>query len=1260
MRRLKTLLGNGCSAVLLGPRDLGKRYVLNQLAREVETWPAFYVIRIDFPREPALAAAKAIRKLVRQGVERVFPTLPSTDIGNNQDLLGSIRLASSITTRRIVILASNVDCLAHHQVQALLRETQTMVKACRLSVVLTGEENLRNLVTGPDSEFNCAEQFVLQGFGELAFRDYMNGRHEILPMRFVDWNGAISILHRKCGGNILLAKAAIRAWQEACDCGVPPAPSPIEVEAFLEFLENGSFSELCGASVFDHFAKTIERVPRALDELCALINANENGIDCSGNPSELELAGLAVRSRGRLCFASEMVESFVRKHYDARRLGDLHGQQGNWGRALRYYRNTSIDRRFRPCGADDRIQTSIVIKSLAAALHFTATRQHDPPRELDDQIDAQRKKLAQVKRLFRLGCKFALGFSNVSFWSRRQAEGAEWEQIDLRPLGPGATEHMRKVLKSSDLGNLGWQETAPEPLAVLPSLRPDYRDAVVILTDSQYRADISKERSNLLKELVDQFAIAYHHSIANFGIAWRLKVQASHLKIAEEVVNTLGDAACDPHAVLQKAGDSLLGLGYKRVVFALVDSARKAVHGSVTCSGTIGGPNVASNTHFSLEKPDEDIQVRVVKDRMHYFVPDWREQVDPPVQKSLCKIAEMGPFVVLPMFIPNDGVDGSCKANGEVIGTIHVERADGRLPSLDDVDDLKRFGRLIAAAIRQSERLHALVQTLNHDHDAVLILDRQENVTYANPVATQRVDVAAGFHSSNMKVRIHSDNDIAQCVKNSVVEVLQSGERKEKSIIQNVRGGHLQPKRYSLEIEPLPDWRVKDESSITPGDPRNRTSGVAVQIRDLSGLEGVLRAVATIATRALDRESVIEAVVETCAMMRGRRARLYLVSESSPDRLISARHYGLDSESGEKFNNGEFAMEHSSLGCFEGWKCIDDERPCLFQWLPSMQTGAKSQNRYGVDVVAVNIPSSTLVWKTPWKMEQDYWVDVPLFADFKTVGKLTLDCSEDLTPQDLDHLSILGVLLGPIIAAPEPRRQLIQRAAEKAIATAAHTIGNKLTALENLPDRYELAIGNAEKIRYWNGYHGDAVRLALKEVERICETLIQIIPERKCINVHSLLREVVKSAEVTGSRFGPAEFAIKCDDQVVFSLDDKLMQQALEEMMSNSRAMIKPGQELAMRFEARFEPIPSGRSLVIRVSDNGPGIPEAVRSKIFDAFFSSRPFGDASSGLGLNLVQRVVQAHGGTIGIENLGKGLPGASFIIRLPEPDQQNTPLT
>jgi len=69
--------------------------------------------------------------------------------------------------------------------------------------------------------------------------------------------------------------------------------------------------------------------------------------------------------------------------------------------------------------------------------------------------------------------------------------------------------------------------------------------------------------------------------------------------------------------------------------------------------------------------------------------------------------------------------------------------------------------------------------------------------------------------------------------------------------------------------------------------------------------------------------------------------------------------------------------------------------------------------------------------------------------------------------------------------------------------------------------------------------------------------------------------------------------------------------------------------------------------ILISVADNGNGIPDAIKDKIFQPFFTTKPTGQGT-GLGLSLSYDIVKAHGGDLRVET--KDGEGTMFIISLP----------
>lgn len=81
----------------------------------------------------------------------------------------------------------------------------------------------------------------------------------------------------------------------------------------------------------------------------------------------------------------------------------------------------------------------------------------------------------------------------------------------------------------------------------------------------------------------------------------------------------------------------------------------------------------------------------------------------------------------------------------------------------------------------------------------------------------------------------------------------------------------------------------------------------------------------------------------------------------------------------------------------------------------------------------------------------------------------------------------------------------------------------------------------------------------------------------------------------------------------------------------------------------RVATIDKGQAIEIRVGDNGPGIPDEIRSRIFEQFFTTKPVGQGT-GLGLAITREIVeQMHRGSIRFES-GTG-KGTEFIVELPK---------
>lgn len=108
-------------------------------------------------------------------------------------------------------------------------------------------------------------------------------------------------------------------------------------------------------------------------------------------------------------------------------------------------------------------------------------------------------------------------------------------------------------------------------------------------------------------------------------------------------------------------------------------------------------------------------------------------------------------------------------------------------------------------------------------------------------------------------------------------------------------------------------------------------------------------------------------------------------------------------------------------------------------------------------------------------------------------------------------------------------------------------------------------------------------------------------------------------------------------------MNSQQIEQVLINLISNAADAMDSVADAALEVSAETE----NQTLRIRICDNGPGISEAIKDRIWDAFYTTKD-SDRGTGLGLSISKGIIEDHNGTVHSENLpGKG---AVFIIELP----------
>ena len=136
-----------------------------------------------------------------------------------------------------------------------------------------------------------------------------------------------------------------------------------------------------------------------------------------------------------------------------------------------------------------------------------------------------------------------------------------------------------------------------------------------------------------------------------------------------------------------------------------------------------------------------------------------------------------------------------------------------------------------------------------------------------------------------------------------------------------------------------------------------------------------------------------------------------------------------------------------------------------------------------------------------------------------------------------------------------------------------------------------------------------------------------------------LFQRVVERLRASIAQSG-SEVRTELEGEVRLQADPQLLEELVSNLLSNA-IEAKGGPARVILSASRSE----AGSVLLSVEDDGPGIPPDRHGTVFKPFVTSKP---AGTGLGLAICRKIVEEHGGTIGIE--ASRLGGARFVIRLP----------
>jgi PAS domain S-box-containing protein len=218
------------------------------------------------------------------------------------------------------------------------------------------------------------------------------------------------------------------------------------------------------------------------------------------------------------------------------------------------------------------------------------------------------------------------------------------------------------------------------------------------------------------------------------------------------------------------------------------------------------------------------------------------------------------------------------------------------------------------------------------------------------------------------------------------------------------------------------------------------------------------------------------------------------------------------------------------------------------------------------------------------------------------------------------------------------------------LATLAHELRNPLAPMSNMLEVVKRSDGNVELIKRAH----ETIERQLSQMVRLVDDLLDLNRithdrlelRRSEVELSSVIQQAVEVARplIDAERH---HLIVELPDEPVYLNADRMrLAQVFANLLNNSSKYTKSEGTISLLAER------ADGEVVVTVRDNGAGIPPDKLHSIFDMFMQVDRTSDRSQGglgIGLTLVRRLVEMHGGSIEPRSDGEGM-GSEFVVRLP----------
>ena len=236
----------------------------------------------------------------------------------------------------------------------------------------------------------------------------------------------------------------------------------------------------------------------------------------------------------------------------------------------------------------------------------------------------------------------------------------------------------------------------------------------------------------------------------------------------------------------------------------------------------------------------------------------------------------------------------------------------------------------------------------------------------------------------------------------------------------------------------------------------------------------------------------------------------------------------------------------------------------------------------------------------------------------------------------------------------EARLEEASRRKDEFLAMLAHELRNPLAPIRNAVELIRLAAPQDAKVRW----AADVTDRQVRQLTRLVDELLdvarisqgKVVLQTQCLDLVTVVSQCIESQrEFAGRRRQTLELALP-DRALNLNGDATRLAQVVNNLLSNAIKYTPEGGAIAV--SVLHAERADGEFAVLEVSDNGIGIDADLLPHVFELFEQGKRALDRTQGglgVGLTLVQRLVQLHGGEVVASSAGAGL-GAQFRVTLP----------